>query len=239
MSNPGADQVRPPTPLDALGILASQQAMLHSGLRHVEMYTRHGLLSLLWHEPHGDARSAAVVMMGGAMGGLLGPGDSLFHVLGEDLARRGVPVIRVGYRVPNDMDACCMDAAAAVQLAVGSGADRVVLMGHSFGGAVAVRVAVGLSEMVAGVVTFATQSAGCEIAGGLQGRPLLMFHGDRDSILPAEASEVVRAIAGHGDLHIMEGDDHLLARSHDTMHATVLEWLDNLLGDDTGGEESE
>jgi pimeloyl-ACP methyl ester carboxylesterase len=73
-------------------------------------------------------------------------------------------------------------------------------MGHSFGGAVAIRVAVGLSEMVAGVVTFATQSAGCEVAGGLQGKPLLMFHGDNDSILPAEASEMVRTIAGYGDL---------------------------------------
>ena len=40
-------------------------------------------------------------------------------------------------------------------------------------------------QFVAGVVTFATQSAGCEVAGGLAGRPLLLFHGDRDEILPA------------------------------------------------------
>ena len=38
-------------------------------------------------------------------------------------------------------------------------------MGHSFGGAVAVAVGVGLPEHIAGVVTFATQSAGCEGAG--------------------------------------------------------------------------
>jgi pimeloyl-ACP methyl ester carboxylesterase len=80
--------------------------------------------------------------------------------------------------------------------------------------------------MVGGVVTFATQSAGCEVAGGLQGKPLLLFHGDADSILPVEASEVVRAMAGTGDLHIMEGDDHLLARSHDDMMAIVEPWLD-------------
>lgn len=218
----------PQTPLEMLDVMASQQATLSPSLRQVELYTTRGLLSLLWHEPAGVARNVAVVMMGGAMGGTLGPGDGLYHVLGEQLAERDIPSIRMSYRKPNDLDRCCVDAAAAVQLLVGSGADSVVLMGHSFGGAVAIRVAVGLSEMVGGVVTFATQSAGCEVAGGLQGKPLLMFHGDSDSILPVEASEVVKAIAGSGDLHVMPGDDHLLARSHDEMLAIVAPWLEKV-----------
>ena len=228
MSQEADHQGIAPTPLDALQIMASQQVMLNPGLRHVEMYTMRGLLSLLWHEPAGNPRNVGVVMGGGAMGGMLGPGDSLFHVLGEELVARNIPSLRVGWRKPNDLDACCLDMASAVQLMIGSGADTVVTMGHSFGGAVAIRTAVGLAEMVSGVVTFATQSAGCEIAGGLQGRPLLMFHGDRDSILPLEASEVVRAMAGTGDLHVMPGDDHLLARSHDVMLSTTLAWLDDV-----------
>jgi hypothetical protein len=44
-----------------------------------------------------------------------------------------------------------------------------------------------------------------------------------------EASEVVRAIAGSGDLHIMPGDDHLLAKSHDVMFETTMKWLDEVL----------
>ena len=226
----GADQQggEMQTPLDVLGIMASQQAMLSPGLRHIEMYTRRGLLGILWHEPGDRARDAGVVMMGGAMGGLMGPGDALYHQLGEDFSARGIPAMRISWRKPNDMDACCVDAAAAVQMMVGTGCERVILMGHSFGGAVAVRVAVGLSAMVAGVVTFATQSAGCEVAGGLAGRPLLMFHGDRDEILPVEASEVVRAIAGHGELRIMPGDGHLLAKSHDIMREEVNAWCDTV-----------
>lgn len=216
------------TPLDVLGIMASQQAMLAPGLRHIEMYTMRGLLGILWHEPVGDARDVGVVMMGGAMGGLMGPGDALYNQLGEDFSARGIPAMRISWRKPNDMDACCVDAAAAVQMMVGTGCDRVILMGHSFGGAVAVRVAVGLSAMVTGVVTFATQSAGCEVAGGLDGRPLLMFHGDRDEILPVEASEVVRAIAGSGELRIMPGDGHLLAKSHDIMREEVNAWCDTV-----------
>jgi hypothetical protein len=213
------------TPLEILSIMASQQVSLTPHLRHIEMYTMRGLLSLLWHEPDGSALPFGVVMVGGAMGGTLGPGEGLYHALGETLVQLGVPSIRLSYRKPNDLDSCCVDTAAAVQLLIGSGAEKVVLMGHSFGGAVAIRVGVGLSEMVSGVVTFATQSAGCEIAGGLQGRPLLMFHGDSDSILPLESSEVVRAMAGTGDLHVMHGDDHLLAKSHDVMHETVMNWL--------------
>lgn len=218
----------PQTPLEMLNVLASQQATLSPTLRQVELFTMQGLLSLLWHEPVGQARNVAVLMMGGAMGGTLGPGESLYHELGESLSNEGIPSIRMSYRKPNDLDRCCVDAAAAVQLLVGSGADSVVLMGHSFGGAVAVRVGVGLSEMVGGVVTFATQSAGCEVAGGLQGKPLLMFHGDSDSILPVEASEVVRAMAGTGELHVMAGDDHLLAHSHNEMMTILSPWLRNV-----------
>ncbi len=223
----------PTTPLDALQVMASSDAMLTPTLRHVEMYTMRGLLTLLWHEPPEDVarQRGALVLCGGAMGGLLGPGDALYHRLGETWAARGVPVLRVSYRRPNDLDLCCVDVAAAVQLAIGgSGADTVVLMGHSFGGAVAVRVGVGLHDMVAGVVTFSTQSAGCELAGGLQETPLLLFHGERDEILPIEASEMVRMIAGHGELVRLPGDGHLLAKSDAIVWERLEEWLPPLVG---------
>ena len=86
-------------------------------------------------------------------------------------------------------------------------------------------VGVGLRDVVAGVVTFATQSAGCEVAGGLDGRPLLLFHGERDEILPMQASVVVRSIAGTGDLVVLAGDGHLLARSGEVITERLRAWL--------------
>ena len=228
----GLGESGPVTPLEALQVLASQDVMLTPDLRHVEMYTMRGLLTLLWHEPPEGvaARPVALVLCGGAMGGLLGPAEGLYHRLGMEWSRRGVPVLRVSYRRPNDLDSCCVDVAATVQLAVGGGgAEQVVVMGHSFGGAVAVRVGVGLSEMVAGVVTFATQSAGCEMAGGLQGKPLLLFHGDRDEILPPETSEMVRMIAGSGELVRLPNDGHLLAKSGEALWEKLEEWLPAVL----------
>ena len=146
----------------------------------------------------------------------------------------GSRCVRGSYRRPNDLEACTIDLAAAVQLVNGAGAERVVTMGHSFGGAVAVRVGVGLDPLVTGVVTFATQSAGCEAAAGLRGKPLLLFHGDRDEILPAEASEVVRMLAGAGEVVRLPGDGHLLAKSGDVLGERLEEWLPGPLGLNAG-----
>ena len=218
-------------PLQALGVIASQSAMVTPVLRHVEMFTIRGMLTIMWHQvPAGvPVRPAALVLCGGAMGGLLGPADGLYQELGDRWSSTGVPVLRVSYRRPNDLDACCLDVAAAVQMATETGAREVVVMGHSFGGAVAVRVAVAMDN-VAGVVTFATQSAGCEVAPGLRGRPFLLFHGDADELLPLESSQVVAAMAGRAEVVVCEGDGHLLSNSGPEMLVTLDDWLPPVLG---------
>lgn len=218
-------------PLHALEVLATQSVMITPSLRHLELFTLRGLVTVMWHEvPAGrPVRPAAIVACGGAMGGLLGPAQGLYQSLGDSWSARGIPVLRVSYRRPNDLDACCLDVAAAVQLASEAGAERVVVMGHSFGGAVAVRVAVAMDEVV-GVVTFATQSAGCEVAAGLRGRPLLLFHGDRDEILPLDSSRIVAAMAGVGEVIVCEDDGHLLDRSGAMMNERLESWLPRVLG---------
>lgn len=220
-----------PTALEALHPLASSEVAITPTLIHREVYTGRGLLTGLIHEPAAEsARPASIVMCGGAMGGVLGPGHALFHVLGERWAERGVRSIRIGYRSPNDLDRCAHDLACGVEWARDAGSERVVVMGHSFGGAVAIRTAVVMPATVAGVVTFATQSAGCEVAGALAGRPLLLFHGDRDELLPAESSHMVQAIAGGGEVVMLPGDGHLLAKSDDAIIERLDSWLPEVLG---------
>jgi pimeloyl-ACP methyl ester carboxylesterase len=219
-----------PTALEALHPLASTEVDVTPTFRHREVYTRRGLLTMLTHEPvGGSARPAAIVACGGALGGVLGPGHGLYQHLGERWAHRGVRFVRVGYREPNNLDLCAHDLACGVEVARDAGAERVVVMGHSFGGAVAVRCAVVMPASVVGVVTFATQSAGCEVAGALGGKPLLLFHGDRDELLPPEASHVVAAIAGHGEVVLLHGDGHLLGRSDDAITERLDEWLPSAL----------
>jgi acetyl esterase/lipase len=213
-------------PLDRLRVLAKQDAMVTPWLRHIEAYTLEGLLTFLWHGDPGCER--VVVMCGGAMGGLLGPGNGLYHVLGETFAAEGIGTIRVGYRRPNDLGACVLDLAAATDLAHRNGGRRFVLVGHSFGGAVAVNAGIALRAMTAGVVTLSTQSAGCEGADALQ-RPLLLLHGDRDELLPVMASQAVQALAGSGELEVLPGAGHLLTEAADHLRDRLHRWIPDVL----------
>lgn len=221
----------PGGPLEGLEAIGRQDVVVGPGLAHLEIFTLRGLLTILWH---GDRDAEDVVVLGGgAMGGLLGPADGLYPFLGAELATAGsgIGVLRVGWRKPNDLDRCTHDLLAAVDLASRSGARRAVTGGHSFGGAVAVRAGVALGELCAGVVTFATQSAGCEVVPSLQA-PLLAFHGDRDELLPLAASELVAWHAGGGgELRVCEGSGHLMAEADAQLRAEVPAWIRGRLAD--------
>lgn len=211
------------TPLDILGRLAVDEAALAPGLRLVETPTTGGMLKLLWH---GDPAAEEVVLLcGGGMGGFLGPARGLYLHLGTELARHGLGAIGVDFRRPGNLDKSLLDVAATADWAMRSGARRFVCVGHSFGGAVAVQAGATLRGFCAGVVTLATQSAGCEVAGLLGDIPLLLVHGDRDEILSPNDSAIVRSLAGHGELLVLPGAGHQLNEAHLELRKLLLDWI--------------
>ena len=212
----------PRSPLQALQALASQEVQVTDGLRHVEIYTLGGLLTLLWH---GDPEAERLVLAcGGAMGGLLGPAEGLYHDLGVRFAEQGIGLVRVGYRKPNDLGACVHDLVAVAELGARRGAKRFVTMGHSFGGAVAIRAAIVIGDDAVGVVTLATQSAGCEEAERLGETPVILFHGSRDELLPPQASELVQMLTG-GELVVFPDTGHLLSEVADDLRERLGHWI--------------
>ena len=224
----GPDGDSPSSPLDRLGALAMSSVEIDDRLDHLEIYTMEGLLTVLWHGapdlPH------VAVCVGGAMGGLLGPDGGVYHQLGRRLVDDGIGVIRVSYRRPNDLGLCVHDTLAAMELAARHGAQRFVTLGHSFGGAVAIQAAAHLdAESVPGVVTFATQSAGCEPVEELGDRSLLFFHGTNDQILPFHASQMVQMLAGGGELVLLEGADHALRPKGDEVLARLIDHVPAVL----------
>lgn len=206
-----------------LGALAKADGELSETSRVVEIYTTEGLLQIWWHGAPGATDVA--LMCGGAMGGILGPGRSLYLELGLELAAEGRAAMAVGYRRPGDLDRCLLDTCAAADLALRNGAQRFALLGHSFGGAVAIQAACTFPAHTAGIVTFATQSAGCEEAARIGSVPLLLLHGERDSILGPENSMMVRSLAGTGEVRTFPDTDHLMAEAADELAALTGPWI--------------
>jgi pimeloyl-ACP methyl ester carboxylesterase len=211
------------TPLDLLGRLSIDEAQVAPGMRLLEVYTMRGMLKLLWH---GDPAAEEVVLLGGGgMGGFLGPAHGLYLHLGRELARHGVGVVGVDYRRPSDLDLSLLDVAATADWAMREGARRFVCVGHSFGGAVAVQAGTTLRGFCAGVVTLATQSAGCEVASELGDTPLLLVHGERDEIHSPRDSMMVKALAGHGDVTLYPAAGHQLNEVHTELRKLLLDWI--------------
>lgn len=207
---------------ELLAPLATQQADLDGGRRLIETYTMEGMLGMLWHGPS-DAEEVVLCASGG-MGGYLGPADGLYTHLGETLAGTSCAVVCVDYRRPSHLESSLLDLAATADRAVQQGARRFVVLGHSFGGAVAIQAGCTLGPYCAGVATFATQNAGCEQAGQLAA-PLLLFHGAQDRILGPENSEIVRSLASQGNVRVFDGTDHLLTEVADEIRELMAAWI--------------
>ena len=113
------------SPFELLEAMAREEVRVTPDLRHLEIYTLRGLLTILWHGPAGAP--SVVLMSGGGMGGLLGPAGGLYHDLGSRFAESGIATMRVGYRRPNDLGRCVHDVAAAADL----GASAVRRQAHA------------------------------------------------------------------------------------------------------------
>jgi pimeloyl-ACP methyl ester carboxylesterase len=189
------------------------------GAFRILLDTSRGEIEGVLHAVEGG--TGAVICVGGAMGGLDGPADSLFARLPSLLAAASVTVLRLNYRQPNKLAECVLDVLGGSSFLKGIGATDVVLVGHSFGGAVVIKAGE-LAPIVRGVVSMSPQLFGTRQVEAL-GRPLLLVHGMSDTILSHEASEdiyrralepkrmVLYAEAGHSLIQAKDQIDELLA----------------------------
>ena len=74
----------PRSPLELLEALVVQEVEVAPGLRHLEVYTLRGLLTLLWHGPRDAAN--LVLTCGGGMGSLLASSLGIVSTLPADVA---------------------------------------------------------------------------------------------------------------------------------------------------------
>ncbi len=181
-----------------------------AGWLEIELDTTRGEITL--HMAAYEGGTGVAIFLSGAGGGDRGPANEIFVRLGNELAGNGISAIRVKYREPGEFEECVADAMAALSFLKAVGAERVVLVGHSFGGAVAVKAGE-LSPLSTAVCSMSTQRYGTFEVETL-GKPLLLLHGSRDEVLDKAASEdVYERAKDPKQIVILEGAGHSLRES--------------------------
>ncbi len=235
MTNPHPDDQAPgagngSTPIEELtlsikGVRA--RAGDEPGELEVELETSRGAITVFLYPCEG--KTGCAVFLSGAGGGVKGPANDVYVRLGRELVADGITTVRVQYREPGEFEECVLDALAACSFLKGIGAEQVVIVGHSFGGAVAVKAGE-LAPISTAVVGMSSQRFGTQEVEQL-GKPLLLIHGSRDDVLDQAASQdiydrarepkqlVLLADAGHG---LTEAADevHDLLKEFITAHAS-------------------
>ena len=193
-----------------------------AGARKVTIVTTRGPIPVVLHAAPEKGRAALCVS--GAIGGFDGPA-MLYPRLGLAMPREQITVARLNYRAPNEFGECLVDAMAALTFLGGIGHQQVALIGHSFGGAVAINAGT-LSPLVTTVIALSSQLAGAHVAGELAPKPLLLIHGDADTILSHVSSQALYDRAGEPKtLKILSGVGHRLSEAADQVFDLVRDWL--------------
>jgi pimeloyl-ACP methyl ester carboxylesterase len=140
------------------------------------------------------AGNTAVLWVFGAGGGLGGPAGGIYRRLGAELPASGTASLELAYRYPGYLLECLRDVTLGIDFLTTQGCERVVLVGHSFGGAVVIESGARHPQVIA-VAALSSQSAGTYSVDRLTPKPLLVAHGTRDEVLPDLCSRDIYARA--------------------------------------------
>jgi len=198
------------------------------GQQHLRLLTEAGAIDCrLQAAETGDA---AVLWVFGAGGGLGGPAGGLYTRLGQMLRPRGITSLELAYRHPGRLQDCVQDVLLRLDWLGSEGRRRVMLVGHSFGGAVVI-TAGAASEAVIAVAALSSQTRGTEAVGELAPRPLLVTHGTADEVLPDScAKDIHRRAREPKDLTLYPGCLHGLDQCREALDRDLLGWLERVLG---------
>lgn len=209
--------------MSRLALRDVEQGPAEDGAEWVTLHTSAGTMACRFHDaPAGDA---AVLWVFGAGGGLGGPAGGLYPRLARQLVGDGVASLELAYRRPGDLPQCTLDVLLGVGYLGTRGRTRVVLVGHSFGGAVVI-TAGATGEAVIAVAALSSQTQGTALAERVSPRPLLLLHGTADEILPAACSQDnYRRAREPKRLVLYPRCRHGLDQCRETLDCDLLGWI--------------
>jgi dienelactone hydrolase len=177
--------------------------------------------------PVAGTRKGAI-WIGGVGGGWDTPARGLYPRLCAELrtSEAGIASLRVRFRRSTDLNSSVEDVLAGVDFLKGEGVEAIAIVGHSFGGAVAIRAAA-QAESVRAVATLATQAYGGNLVDELGPRCAILFiHGMADHVLRPDSSRLLHALAREPKrLQLYPNADHGLDEVADEVHDLVVAWI--------------
>jgi len=179
------------------------------------------------HHPAGGEH--AILWVFGAGGGLGGPAGGLYTRLGVQFQHEGTASLELDYRRPGYLEDCILDVMVGLAYLESLGKQRIVLVGHSFGGAVVINAGV-VSDAVIAVAALSSQTAGTHVVGKLSPKPVIFIHGERDEILPPSCSQDLHARAGEPkEIILYPGCLHGLDQCREELDRDLSRWLRRVL----------
>lgn len=189
--------------------------------------TNRGDLKGILHQVEGSEQG--VIWVCGARGGFGGPGPGTYARLAECFMEQNITSLRLDYRQPNSIEECVLDLMAGIAFMKALGHKPVVIVGHSFGGAVVIAAGVAGSH-IKGVVSLSPQTYGANMAGMLSPIPLLVAHGKADTRLPFRCAQQIYEWAKEPKkLVLFEGAEHRLEECRDELETLLSDWIPETL----------
>ena len=193
--------------------------------KHIVLQSVRGNIECIYH--NAPESSHCVIWLCGALGGLDGPSFGIFKMLSEQLVDDNISSLRLHYSNPGKFELCVQDTLEGIEYLKQRNIIQIALVGHSFGGAVAIQAGVE-STLVKAVVGLASQTFGAQNVSLLSPRPLLLIHGERDRNLPSHCSELIYKWAKEPKKLIMlKNNGHFLREAHHELIPLLKRWLIN------------
>ncbi|MBT97296.1 MAG: phospholipase, partial [Dehalococcoidia bacterium] len=171
----------------------------------------------------------AVIWVCGARGGFGGPGPGTYARMSEKFTGEGITSLRLDYRYPNDVFECALDLLAGVAYLKSANHQPVVVVGHSFGGAVVIAAGAN-SAHIKGVVALSPQTYGAGMAPQVAPRKLLVVHGKADTRLAFACGQQIYDMANEPkELVLYEGAEHRLEECRDDLEELLGKWIPETL----------
>ena len=191
--------------------------------------TTRGDIPGLFHVVQGG--TGAAVMVCGASGGTDGPAEAIYERLAEGLAEKGISSLRLDYREGNVFPECVLDVLAGISFLKGIGAERIALVGHSFGGAVAIKAGEIAGPEVVSVAALSSQGYGTQTIERLA-KPLLVVHGMMDQVIEATTGEEIYRRANEPKRLVLFAEaGHSLDQAKAELYDLLMEWIPGQTGE--------